>query len=61
MTLCFKCGTRINVDLPYWQGYADGKKVCYCEKCARTMVDDKTAGGLIWTVGEPKEYIDSAN
>ena len=47
--ICSECRKRIR-SRQYWRRYDDGKIVFVCNKCAKSMIDERSANGLMMVV-----------
>ena len=46
-----ECRKRIR-SRQYWRRYDDGRIVFICNKCAKSMIDERTANGLMMVVDD---------
>ena len=56
--ICHYCCKPIR-SREYWRRFDDGKTVFVCNKCARSMVDEHTANGLMMVVNSVNADDDS--
>ena len=47
--ICHYCGDPI-CSRQYWRRWDDGKIVFICNKCAKSMIDERSANGLMMVV-----------
>ena len=55
--VCSECRKPIR-SREYWRRWDDGRIVFVCDKCARSMVDGRTANGLMMVVRSDDGAID---
>ena len=55
--ICSECRKPIR-SREYWRRYEDGRTVFVCNKCARSMIDERSANGLMM-VYAPEDPDDS--
>ena len=54
---CYECGREITGE--YWYRHYYDKIECYCPRCARAQMDERSCNGLICQLGQvfPEEKI----
>ena len=55
--ICSECKNKITSRL-YWRKWDNGKIVFVCNKCAKSMIDEHTANGLMTVLLDDAETID---
>lgn len=49
--ICSECRKRIR-SRQYWRRWDDGRIVFICNKCAKSMIDERSANGLMMVVDD---------
>lgn len=57
--ICSECRKKITTR-QYWRRYDGGRTVFVCDKCARSMIDERSANGLMMVVSPVNDEEETA-
>ena len=57
--VCAECRKRIT-SREYWRRWDDGKIVFVCNRCAKSMIDERSANGLMMVVNPVNDEEETA-
>ena len=57
--ICSECRKKIT-SREYWRRWDDGKIVFVCDRCAKSMIDERSANGLMMVVNPVNDEEETA-